>query len=131
MLEKKVDDEINGLMLECLSFEKKKDFPKFINVDTIRNGECFTDSSPIEIEMDKSSISSLSMDLEINICNDLEDIDEFTKRRKARTYIINRTRKNDLIKDFRAENELSLNIISSWRNISEKEERINEIVKVS
>lgn len=132
--EKKINDEISGLTLECLSFREKKDFPKFINVDTVRNSECFTDSSPIEIGMDKSSTTSLSMDLEINICNDycdLEDIDEFTKQRKARTYIINRTRKNNLIKDFRAENEPSLNIISSWRNISEKEGKVNEIVKVS
>ncbi|XP_024872928.1 uncharacterized protein LOC112455318 [Temnothorax curvispinosus] len=132
--EKKVEDEISGLTLECLSFGEKRDFPKFINVDTVRNSECCTDSSPVEIGMDESLTSSLSVDLEVDICNDycdLEEVDEFTERRKARTYIVNRTnmRKDDLIKGFRAENEPSFNIISSWRNVSEKKEKIDEIVK--
>lgn len=129
---KKVDDEMNGLMLECLSFEEKSDFPKFINVDTVRDSKSFTDSSPLKIGMDESLTSSLSVDLEVDICNDhLEDVDEFTKRRKARTYIVNRTKKDDLIKSFRTETESSFNIISPWKNISEKKEKIDEIVKVS
>jgi len=136
---KKIDDEISELMLECLNFEEKKDCPKFINVDTVRNDSCFTDSSHVKIGMDESSTSSLSVNLEADICNDYcdsENIDEFTKRRKARTYIVNRTnmKKDDLIQGFRAENEseneLSFNIISSWRNINEKKEKTDEIVKV-
>ncbi|XP_011697632.1 PREDICTED: uncharacterized protein LOC105455765 isoform X4 [Wasmannia auropunctata] len=130
--EKKVDEI--GLSLECLSFGEKKDFPKFINVDTVRNDERFTDSSPVEVGMDESLASSLSVELEVDICNDCcdsENVDEFTERRKARTYLVNRTspRKDDLIKDFRAENETSFNVISSWRNISEKKKEINEVVK--
>lgn len=132
---KKIEDnEMGELTLECLSFEEKRDFPKFINVNTVRNSRSFTDSSPVKIEMDESLTSSLSVDLEVDICNDyhdLEDVDEFTKRRKARTYIVNKTRKDDLIKSSRAETEPSLNIISSWKNISEKKEKIDEIVKVS
>lgn len=131
---KKVKDEMNELTLECLSFEEKRDFSKFINVDTIRNSRSFTDSSPVEIEMDESLTSSLSVDLEVDICNDyrdLEDIDEFTKRRKARTYIVNKPRKDNLIKSFRAETDPSFNIISSWKNISEKKGKMDEIVKVS
>jgi len=131
--EKKIDDEISGLILKSLNFGEKKDCPKFINVDTIRNDGCFTtDSSHVKIEMNESLISSLSVDLEVDICNNLENIDEFTKRRKARTYIVNRTsmKKDDLIQDFRAENESSFNIISSWKNINEKKEKTDEIVKV-
>lgn len=101
---KKVNDEICELTFECLSFGERRDFPKFINVDTVQNSGCFADSSPIEVEMDESLSSSLSVDLEVDICNDycdLENIDEFTKRRKARTYIVNRTNKDDLIKSFK------------------------------
>lgn len=134
--EKKVNDEINGLTLEYPSFEKKKDFQKFINVDTVRNDECFMEYSPVEIRINESSTSSLSVNLEVDVCNDsseLEDVDEFTERRKARTYIINRTsmKKDDLIKDCRTENELPFNIISSQRKMSEKRNKIDEIVKVS
>lgn len=94
--ENKIDDEIGGLTLECLSFEEKRDFPKFISVDTIPNSKCFTDSSPVEFGMDESLTSSLSVDLEVGVCKDyfdLDNVNEFTQRRRARTYIVNRMKK--------------------------------------
>lgn len=134
--EKKVDDEINGLTLECLSFQRKNNLPTFINVDMTqeKNDKCFTDVSPFKIGIDESSTSSLSIDLEVKICNDhhnLENIDEFSKRRRARTYIVNKksTRKNNLIKSFRNETESTFNIISLWRYINEKKEKIDEIIE--
>lgn len=131
-LEKKINNEISGLSLECLSFEERRDFPKFISVNTIRNNQCLTDSSSVEFGMDESLTSSLSVDLEVDVCNDyFNNVNEFTEQRKARTYIVNRTKKDDLIKGFKAENKLSFNIISSWRNINEKKEKIDETVKVS
>lgn len=116
---KKIDDEINGLILECLSFQKKNNFPTFINVDTAqeKTDRRFAEFSPVKIGIDESSISSLSVDLEVKICNDhrnSENIDEFSKRRRARTYIVNKksTRKNNLIKNFRNETESSFHVIS-------------------
>lgn len=136
--EKKVDDEINELTHKCSSFQKKNNFPRFVNVDTARekNDERFADFSPVKIRVDESSTSSLSVDLEVKICNDhrnSENIDEFSKRRRARTYIVNKknTTKNDLIKNFRNETESSFNIISLWRHINEKKEKIDEIIEVS
>lgn len=135
---KKIDDEMNGLTLECLNFKRKNNFPRFINVDTARekSDRNFANFSPVKIEVDESSTSSLSVDLEVKICNDhcnLENIDEFSKRRSARTYIVNKktTRKNDLIKNFKKEIESSFNIISLWRHVNEKKEKIDEIIEVS
>ncbi|KAM0733346.1 hypothetical protein ACS0PU_012895 [Formica fusca] len=134
--EKKVDDEINELTHKCSSFQKKNNFPRFVNVDTARekNDERFADFPPVKIRVDESSTSSLSVDLEVKICNDhrnSENIDEFSKRRRARTYIVNKknTTKNDLIKNFRNETESSFNIISLWRHINEKKEKIGEIIE--
>ncbi|XP_070160090.1 uncharacterized protein [Polyergus mexicanus] len=134
--EKKVDDEINELTHKCSSYQKKNNFPRFVNVDTARekNDERFADFSPVKIRVDESSTSSLSMDLEVKICNDhrnSENIDEFSKRRRARTYIVNKknTMKNDVIKNFRNETESSFNIISLWRHINEKKEKIDEIIE--
>ncbi|XP_036138947.1 uncharacterized protein LOC105829606 [Monomorium pharaonis] len=135
--EKKVNDEISGLTLECLSFEEKKDFLRLINVDAVRNDRCFMDSSPVEIVMDESSTSSLSVDLEVDVCNDsydLEDVNKFIKRKKTRTYILNKmnVKKDDLVKDFATENEPSFNIISSKdiSKIKEKTDKIGKEVKL-
>lgn len=136
--DKKVDDEINGLTHRCSSFQKKNNFPRFVKVDTVRekNDRRFAEFSPVKIRVDESSTSSLSVDLEVKICNDhrnSENIDEFPKRRRARTYIVNKknTTKNDLIKNFRNETESSFNIISLWRHINEKKEEIDKIIAVS
>lgn len=136
--EKKIDDKINGLTLECLNCQRKNNFPTFINVDTAqeKNDRSFADFSPVKIGIDKSSISSLSVDLEVKISNDhrnSENIDEFSKRRRARTYIVNKKnmRENDLIKNFRNETESSFNIISLWKHINEKKEKIDEIIEVN
>lgn len=136
--EKKVDDEIKGLTQRCSSFQAKNNFPRFVKVDATRekNDRRFADFSPVKIKVDESSTSSLSVDLEVKICNDhrnSENINEFPKRRRARTYIVNKknTTKNDLIKNFRNETESSFNIISLWRHINEKKEEIDEIIAVS
>lgn len=134
--EKKID-EINGLILECLNFQRKNNFSTFINVDTTheKNKTSFADISPIKIGVAESSISSLSVDLEVKIsdhCNS-ENIDEFSKRRRARTYIVNKKsmRKNDLIKNFRNDIESSFNIFSLWEHVNEKKKKIDEIIEVN
>lgn len=136
--EKKIDYEINGLTLECLSFQKKNNFPTFINVDTAheKTDRRFANFSPVKIGVDESSISSLSVDLEVKICNDhrnSENIDEFSKRRRARTYIVNKksTRENDLIKNFKNEAESPFNIISLWKHVNEKKKKIDKIIEIN
>lgn len=85
-----------------LKFRKKNNFLTFINADSVqyKNDRRFANFPPIKQKVDESGTSSLSVNLEINVSNhrNLENINEFFKRRTARTYIINRTRKNDDLK---------------------------------
>lgn len=96
--EKKMDNKISELTLECLSFGKENDFLTFINADAIQKRNDGVANFPsIQNRVDESSsTSSLSADLKANVSNhsSSESIDEFSKRRTARTYTINRTRKN-------------------------------------
>ncbi|XP_011636773.1 uncharacterized protein LOC105426993 [Pogonomyrmex barbatus] len=75
----KVNDEINGLMLECINFKEKNNFPKFIRINTVQNGKCATNSSPLEVGLNKSSISSLSLDLKFNTCSNYCDSKRLSK----------------------------------------------------
>lgn len=99
--ETRANDETDGLALECTNFREKNNFPRFISVDTARKSknECFANSSPAEIELDEDS--SLSVDLEVRVCHDRWNVSEFSKRKRARTYMLSRmnTRKiDDVIK---------------------------------
>jgi hypothetical protein len=129
MLEKKVDNEINGSTFDCS--QKRNNFPKFISINTVQatKDKQSADCS-FEIGTDGSSVSSPSVDLDI--CNNYYLENEFSKRGKARNIVkrIN-SRKNDkLIKNTLIEIESSLSTISSQRNMSEKWE-IDETVEVS
>lgn len=135
---KKVDDEINGLTLECLSFQRKNNFPRFINVDMPRkkSDRRFANFLPVKIKVNESSSSSLSVDLEVKIHNDYhnsENIDEFSKRRRARTYIVNKKDEEKLIKNVEKEThtESFFKTISLWRHGDKNKENIDEIIEVS
>lgn len=106
VLKKEANDEVNDLMLECSSFEEKNNFPKFVNIDPGEE-ECFSD-----FEANESLISSLSVDLELDVCGDYdklekEFIDESSKQRNM-NHVVKGTsvRRNDnAISHFRTENK--------------------------
>lgn len=86
-LEKKIDNEINGLTLECASLPEKNNFPKFIQIRTRAENDRYF--SPVENEEDKSSSSSLSVHLEVNVCNNHESInvnEKFKTKRSQNLY---------------------------------------------
>lgn len=137
-LKERADDESGELTLECLSFGEKSDFPKFVAIDARRrernDARHFADFGTDEL----SSTSSLSVDLEVNVCSDYgnrsgTNVDEFSKRRKARTYTVNRmsVMRNDAVDRFETKTELSSNVISSWKSTSGKKKKIDEMIEVS
>jgi len=126
---KKTDNEINGSTL--IYSQKRNNFPKFISIDTAheRKDKRSADCS-FEIGAG-SSISSLSVDLEV--CSNYYLENESSNRERPRTYIVKRinSRKNDIKNTLNTENESSLNTIPSQRNLNEKWEKIDEMVQVS
>lgn len=86
--EARADDETGGLALECASFREKNNFPSFISIDTTRKSKKYflANSLPVEINED----SSLSVDPEVrnDARCDPKHVSEFSKRRRARTYIL-------------------------------------------
>lgn len=109
VLEEKTDDEVGGLTLECSSFEEKNNFPKFVNIDPRQEeyNVCLADFGANE-----SSTSSLSVDLEMDVCADdrkpEENVtNEFSKRR-IMTHVMRGTsarRNNNAISHFKAKNK--------------------------
>lgn len=134
-LEKEKEYGTGELTLECSNFGEKYNFPKFLTIDTRREKN---DKYFMDFGTDETSTTSLSVDLEVDVCSDYdnsENVDEFFKQKEAsKTYMVNRINitRNDTLNHFETKTEFSSNIVL-WKNthIREKKKKINEIVGVS
>lgn len=100
---KKTDNEVGGLTLECSSFEEKNNFPKFVNIDT-----GLEDCNGCPSDSVESSTSSISVDLEVNVCGNYDRLKENEFSRRRGIHVINGTRareNDDAIGNFRSENK--------------------------
>lgn len=112
---KKTDDEVGELTLECSSFGEKNNFPKFVNIDAGRK-DC--NGGLADFGTNESSMSSLSVDLEVDVCGDYdrpkENVDdECSKRTRTRTHVMrvtNAKENHNTVNHSRNENKPLMNV---------------------
>lgn len=119
--------------------KERNNFPKFISIDTVRGenrDERPADFLSLEIGEDGTSgcPSSLSVDLEVDVCCDLQS--EFLNGRRTRAYFESRlsSRRNDeSAKSALTEDESLSRTISSPRNVTARREgdKIDKATEVS